>query len=64
MTALIALNIASHFDLAALPWDSPERIHLMVECMRLAWADAHEYIADMSQADLPLERLLSAGVRG
>ncbi len=59
LTALIALNIASHFDLASLPWDAPERIHLMVECMRLAWADAHEYIADMSQADLPLDRLLS-----
>lgn len=60
LTALIALNIASHFDLGALPWDSPGRIHLMVECMRLAWADAHEYIADMSQADLPLDMLLSA----
>ncbi|MCY4538079.1 MAG: gamma-glutamyltransferase family protein [Chloroflexi bacterium] len=60
LTALIALNIASHFDLAALPWDSPGRIHLMVECMRLAWADAHEYIADMSRADLPLDMLLSA----
>ena len=60
LTALIALNIASHFDLGALPWDSPRRIHLMVECMRLAWADAHEYIADMSRADLPLDMLLSA----
>ncbi|MDE2821294.1 MAG: gamma-glutamyltransferase [Chloroflexota bacterium] len=59
LTALIALNIASHFDLGALPWDSPQRIHLMAECMRLAWADAHEYIADMSQADLLLEGLLS-----
>ncbi len=30
-----------------------------VESMRLAWADAHEYIADMSRADVPVERLLS-----
>ena len=59
LTALIALNIASHFDIASLPWDSPERIHLMVECMRLAWADAHEYIADMSRADVPVDMLLS-----
>ena len=59
LTALIALNIASHFDLKSLAWDSPERMHLMVECMRLAWADAHEYIADMSQADVPLSTLLS-----
>ena len=59
LTALIALNIASHFDLGSLPWHSPERIHLMVECMRLAWADAHEYIADMSRADVPVDMLLS-----
>ena len=59
LTALIALNIASHFDLGSLAWDSPERIHLMVECMRLAWADAHEYIADMSRADVPVADLLS-----
>jgi len=59
LTALIALNIAENFDLASLPWDSPERIHLMVESMRLAWADAHEYIADMSRADVPVDSLLS-----
>ena len=59
LTALIALNIAEQFDLASLPWDSPERLHLMVESMRLAWADAHEYIADMRRADVPVEKLLS-----
>ena len=59
LTALIALNIASHFDLKSLSWDSPQRLHLMVESMRLAWADAHEYIADMSRADVPLDTLLS-----
>ena len=58
LTALIALNIAENFDLKSLPWDSPERIHLMVECMRLAWADAHVYIADMSRADVPVDELL------
>ena len=60
LTALIALNTAANFDLGALAWDSPQRIHWMVECMRLAWADAHEYIADMHCADLPLDKLLSA----
>ena len=61
LTALIALNIAENFDLAALAWDSPARIHLMVECMRLAWADAREYIADMGKADVPVSQLLSKG---
>ncbi len=59
LTALIALNIAENFDLGSHAWDSPQRIHLMVECMRLAWADAHEYIADMIRADVPLDALLS-----
>ena len=59
LTALIALNIASGFDLQSLAWDDPRRLHLMVECMRLAWADAHQYIADMSHSHVPLESLLS-----
>ncbi len=59
LTALIALNVAENFDLGALAWDSPRRLHLMVECMRLAWADAHEYIADMRRADVPVADLLS-----
>ncbi len=58
LTALIALNIAENFDLSSLAWDSPERIHLMVEAMRLAWADAHEYIADMRRANVPVAALL------
>ena len=59
LTALIAMNIAENFDLKSLPWDSPQRLHLMVESMRLAWADAHEYIADMRRADVPVSDLLS-----
>lgn len=59
LTALIALNIAENFDLQSLPWGSPQRIHLMVEAMRLAWADAREYIADMRRADVPVDALLS-----
>ena len=59
LTALIALNIASNFDLKSLLWDDPQRMHLMVESMRLAWADAHQYIADMRKAHVPLKTLLS-----
>lgn len=60
LTALLAMNNASQFDLKSLEWDSPERLHLMIESMRLAWADAHEYIADPRRAHVPLETLLSA----
>jgi len=59
LTALIALNILEHDDLASLPWDSPERLHRMVEAMRLAFADARHYIADPVTDPAPLTDLLS-----
>lgn len=59
LVALQAMNIASVFELGTLAWDSPERLHLMIEGMRLAWADAHQYIADMSKSRVPVDELLS-----
>jgi gamma-glutamyltranspeptidase / glutathione hydrolase len=59
LAALLALNIASGFDLGALPADSPERLHLMVESMRLAFADARRYVADAESNPAPLADLLS-----
>lgn len=59
LAALLAMNIAGVFDLRGLPWDSPERIHIMVEGMRLAFADARQYIADMSVTSVPVDALLS-----
>ncbi len=59
LAALIAMNIASGWDLADMPWDSPERLHLMVESMRLAFADARHYIADPIMERVPVEGLLS-----
>ena len=60
IAALEALNIAQAFDLASLPWDSPERLHLMVEAMRLAFADARQYVADLATDPAPVDWLLSA----
>lgn len=59
LAALLALNVAEGWDLAAMPWDSPERLHLMVEAMRLAFADARWHIADMATNPAPLDALLS-----
>ena len=59
ITALIAMNIAKAWDLACMPADSPERLHLMVEAMRLAFADARQYIADPEKVDIPIDGLLS-----
>ncbi|MCC6614343.1 MAG: gamma-glutamyltransferase [Anaerolineae bacterium] len=60
LAALLAMSIASGFDLASLDWDSPERMHLMVEAMRLAFADARRYIADPETDPAPVEALLDA----
>lgn len=59
LAALQALNIASGWDIGSMAWDSPERLHLMVEAMRLAFADARQYIADPATNPAPLDGLLS-----
>jgi gamma-glutamyltranspeptidase/glutathione hydrolase len=57
LAALQALNIANVFELRELPWDSPERLHIMVEAMRLGFADARQYIADAA-TNPPVDALL------
>ncbi len=59
LAALQALNIAAGWELGEMAWDSPERLHLMVEAMRLAFADARQYIADMAINPTPVKALLS-----
>jgi gamma-glutamyltranspeptidase/glutathione hydrolase len=59
LTALLGLNILSGFDMAELTPGSVEALHIEIEAMRLAFADAATYIADPAQADVPVEPLLS-----
>jgi gamma-glutamyltranspeptidase/glutathione hydrolase len=59
LAALQAMRIAEGFALGALAWDAPERLHLMIESMRLAFADARQYIADNETNPAPVEWLLS-----
>lgn len=59
LTALIALNILEGFDLAALPPLSVDRWHLLIEALRLAFADARWYISDPAFFEIPLAGLLS-----
>ena len=61
LAALLSLGILEGFDLALLPPLSVERWHLVVEAVRLAFADAMRFIADPSGAPVPVEGLLSAG---
>ncbi len=45
ITALLALNILEGFDLPADPLH-PDRLHLEIEALRLAFADTRWYVAD------------------
>ena len=59
ITALIALNILEGFDLSAFDTLSTERLHLMIEAMRLAFADSRWYVADPVFSNVPVKELLS-----
>ena len=58
-TALIALNILEGFDLSSLAPLSTERLHLMIESVRLAFADSRWYVADPAFSKIPVHELLS-----
>ncbi|MEI7714861.1 MAG: gamma-glutamyltransferase, partial [Mycobacterium sp.] len=58
IVALIALGILEQFDMAALPADSADSVHLQIEAIKLAFADAAAYVADPDYLTLPPERLL------
>lgn len=57
--ALMMLNMLSDFDLSALEPMGATRLHLEAEATRLAYRDRDVYVADPSQADVPIEKLLS-----
>jgi gamma-glutamyltranspeptidase/glutathione hydrolase len=59
LAALLALNLARGYDLAAMP--AADRAHMLIECMRSGYADAHYWVADPVQARAPIAELLSAG---
>ena len=47
IVALMALGMLEHFDLRSHPVDSPDSLHLQIEAMKLAFADARRYVADI-----------------
>jgi gamma-glutamyltranspeptidase/glutathione hydrolase len=59
LATLIALNILEGFDIATLPALGPERLHLIIEALRLAFVDARWYITDPLFNPAPIEGLLS-----
>jgi len=59
LVVLLALNILEGYDLQSLGHNSAEYLHLLIEAMKLAFADANRYVADPDFVDIPLEKLLS-----
>jgi gamma-glutamyltranspeptidase/glutathione hydrolase len=58
IVALMALGILEHFDMASLPADSADSVHLQIEAVKLAFADAQAYVADIEHMPLGPDLLL------
>jgi gamma-glutamyltranspeptidase/glutathione hydrolase len=59
LAALLALNVLEGFDLSGQDPLGADRWHLLIEAMRLGFADARWYVADPQFFDVPLNGLLS-----
>jgi gamma-glutamyltranspeptidase/glutathione hydrolase len=59
LAALLALNLLEGYDLSEFAPLSADRLHLEIEVMRLAFADARWFVADPEFSPLPLQALLS-----
>lgn len=62
ITALLALNILSELlpEGAELPeHNSAEYLHLLIDSLRLAFADAKWFVCDMDKSTVPVDELLS-----
>jgi gamma-glutamyltranspeptidase/glutathione hydrolase len=59
LAALLALNLVRGFDLEGEDPLGPDRLHVLIESMRLAFADARWYVSDPEVAKIPIDHLLS-----
>ncbi len=59
ITALIALNLLEGFELKGQDPLGPDRWHLLIEAVRVAFADARWYVADPAVSKVPVDELLS-----
>jgi len=60
IVALMMLNILADTGLDRFEPLSPERLHVMIEAARLAYAERDAWVGDPRQIDVPVKRLLSA----
>ncbi len=58
VTALLALNMLEGFPLARYPLHSVEHLHLLLEVVKLAYADRDRWIGDPALARVPVTGML------
>ncbi len=61
ITALLALNILEGFELRGQDPLGADRAHLLLEALRLAFADTRWYVADPRVSQVPVAELMSKG---
>ncbi|RPI46233.1 MAG: gamma-glutamyltransferase [Betaproteobacteria bacterium] len=61
IACLMTLGILENFDMGSLAPESPESLHLQIEAMKLAFADAHQHIADPASMRVSAAQLLDKG---
>ncbi len=61
IVALMALGMLRHHDVAALPVDGADSLHLQIEAMKLAFADAYRYVSDPATMEFDAQKLLADG---
>ena len=59
ITTLMALNILEGFEIGEYEPRSPAVLHLVIEALRLAFADARTLVADPARVDVPIDEMLS-----
>jgi gamma-glutamyltranspeptidase/glutathione hydrolase len=59
IVALMALNILEGFDIPSLEHNGPAYLHLVVESLKLAFADAFAHVADPRCVPVPTEKMLN-----
>ncbi len=58
IVALIALGILKHFDLSSLNPDSANSVHLKIEAIKIAFAEAFAHVSDPAQTSPNISKLL------
>ncbi len=59
IVALMTLGMLRHFDVGSLPVDGADALHLQIEAMKLAFADAYRYVSDPATMEFDAAKLLA-----